>query len=130
MSDVDTSGDERRRNKRWPEALKREIVAATNLPGASVSVVARQYDVNANQVFRWRRLAENPGSPTPSSSSSSSGLVPVTITPELERVGGTRPTPAMTDSIEIEVGGNCRVRVGSSFDGRALKRVLDVLRKR
>ena len=29
MSDVDTSGDERRGNKRWPEALKREIVAAT-----------------------------------------------------------------------------------------------------
>ncbi len=53
MSDVDTS--EKRRNKRWPEALKREIVAATFEPGASVSVVARQYDVNANQVFMWRR---------------------------------------------------------------------------
>jgi len=25
------------------------------------------------------------------------------------------------------VGSDCRVRVGSSFDGRALKRVLDVL---
>ena len=55
MSDVDTSSDERRRNKRWPEALKREIVAATFRSGASVSVVARQYDVNANQVFAWRR---------------------------------------------------------------------------
>jgi hypothetical protein len=29
MSDVDTSDEERRRNKRWPDALKREIVAAT-----------------------------------------------------------------------------------------------------
>ena len=48
MSDVDTNGAERRRNKRWPDALKREIVAATCRPGASVSVVARQYDVNAN----------------------------------------------------------------------------------
>ena len=28
MSDVDTSDSKRRRNKRWPEALKREIVAA------------------------------------------------------------------------------------------------------
>ena len=36
---MDTSG-ERRRNKRWPEALKREIVAATLKPGASVSVAA------------------------------------------------------------------------------------------
>lgn len=50
MSDMDTSGA-KRRYKRWPEALKREIVAATLVPGASVSVVARQYDVNANQVF-------------------------------------------------------------------------------
>ena len=51
---MDTNG-ERRRNKRWPEALKLEIVAATLEPGASVSVVARRYNVNANQVFSWRR---------------------------------------------------------------------------
>ena len=121
MSDVDTNGTKRRRNKRWPEALKREIVAATYLPGSSVSIVARQYDVNANQVFRWRRLAEATGSPA-----SSSGLVPVTITPGPEET----PAPAVSDTIEIEVGGDCRVRVGSSFDSRALRRVLDVLRKR
>lgn len=42
-------------NKRWPEALKREIVAASFAPGASVWTVARQYDVNSNQVFSWRR---------------------------------------------------------------------------
>ncbi len=127
MSDVDTNGAKRRRNKRWSAALKREIVAATYLPGSSVSIVARQYDVNANQVFRWRRLAEKSGSPTPGSSG---GLVPVTITSEPEREGATRPAPAHSDTIEIEVGGDCRIRVGSSFDGRALKRVLDVLRKR
>jgi transposase len=45
----------RRRNRSWPEALKREIVAASLAPGASVSVVARRYDVNANQVFSWRK---------------------------------------------------------------------------
>ena len=51
---MDTNG-RRRANKRWPEALKREIVAASLFAGASVSVVAWQYDVNANQVFGWRR---------------------------------------------------------------------------
>ena len=35
-----------------------------------------------------------------------------------------------SETIEIEVCGDCRVRVGSSFDARALRRVLDVLRKR
>ena len=123
MSDVDTSGEERRRNKRWPQALKREIVAATCRPGASVSVVARQYDVNANQVFAWRRrfrAATEVATPA---------LVPVTITPEPEPKA-VSAEPAHSDTIEIEVGGDCRVRVGSDFDGRALKRVLDVLRKR
>ena len=53
-------------------------------------------------------------------------LVPVMITPEPDN----KALPAVSETIEIEVGGDCRVRVGSSFDGRALKRVLDVLRKR
>jgi transposase len=125
---MDTSR-ERRRNKRWPEALKREIVAATLKPGASVSVVAREYDVNANQVFSWRRRYGG-ARPPPSALPSTSRLVPVTITPELENVGAASAPPATSDTIEIEVAGDCRVRVGSSFDGRALKRVLDVLRKR
>jgi len=37
------------------EALKRRIVADTLESGSSVSMVARRHDVNANQVFKWRR---------------------------------------------------------------------------
>ena len=129
MSDMDTSGA-KRRHKRWPEALKREIVAATLVPGASVSVVARQYDVNANQVFGWRRRYRDEPA-TPSSSPSTPGLVPVTITREPEDEGAAVPTPpAASETIEIDVAGNYRVRVGSSFDPRALRRVLDVLKRR
>ena len=50
---MDTNGSGRRRRS-WPEALKREIVAASFEPGASASVVARRYDVNTNQLFIWR----------------------------------------------------------------------------
>ena len=134
MSDLDTSDGRRRRNKRWPEALKREIVAATLKPGASVSVVARQYDVNANQVFMWRRRYRDAGEqPALQSPPSTPALVPVTITPEPEAVPVSPPAlPAETASktIEIELPDGCRVRVGSGLDVRALKRVLDVLRKR
>jgi transposase len=128
MSDMDTSGA-KRRHKRWPEALKREIVAATLVPGASVSVIARQYDVNANQVFSWRRRYRDEAA-TPSSSPPTPGLVPVTITREPEDEGAAIPTPAAPETIEIDVAGNYRVRVGSSFDPRALRRVLDVLKRR
>jgi len=125
---MDTS-EGRRRHKRWPEALKREIVAATFAPSASVSVVARQYDVNANQVFSWRRRYGEAGKPPPASPSTC-GLVPVTITTEPEGGGSPPPVPDRPETIEIEVSGTYRVRVGSSFDGRALRRVLDVLRRR
>ena len=53
---VDTkrqSGATKRRQ--YPEALKRQMVAETQVPGASVSIVARRHDVNSNQLFRWRR---------------------------------------------------------------------------
>jgi transposase-like protein len=39
---MDTSLRVKRRHRSWPEALKREIVAASLMPGASVSVVVRQ----------------------------------------------------------------------------------------
>src|SRR5467141_4253428 len=35
---------------------RRAIVEETLVPGASVSRVARRHDVNANQVFYWRKL--------------------------------------------------------------------------
>ncbi len=35
---------------------KREIVEETLAPGTSVARVARAHEVNANQVFAWRRL--------------------------------------------------------------------------
>lgn len=34
---------------------RRKIVEETLKPGASVSLVARAHDVNANQVFKWRK---------------------------------------------------------------------------
>ena len=59
----------RRRHRLWPEALKRKIVAASLAPSASASVVARQYDVNTNLVFAWRkRLVAAAHPPTPRSS--------------------------------------------------------------
>jgi transposase len=118
---MDTTGCGRRRRE-WPEALKREIVAASLEPGASVSVVARRYDVNANQVFTWRKLFRDGvlGSP-------SAALVPVTVAAETSDT--TRP-PAVGDMIEIDAPGGYRLRVGPGVDGKALRRVLDALARR
>jgi transposase len=119
-----TNGQDGRRYRSWPEALKREIVAASFAPGASVSVVARHYDVNANQLFSWRKRYRA-GLPTPGDSAPTQ-LMPVMITAEdvpcvANGVDGT---------IEIDLTGQYRVRVGNGFDGDALRRVLDVLERR
>ena len=55
-----SGGQVRRRRRRWSEAQKRQIVAETREPGVSVPMVAQRYNLNANQVFRWRRLFREP----------------------------------------------------------------------
>ena len=116
----------RRRHRLWPEALKREIVAASYAPGASVSMVARQRDVNANQVFSWRKRYRE--DPPPPSDPSASQLIPVVITAEQDGVAAQPSTVA--EKIEIDVAGKYRVCVGSGFDRQALRHVLDVLERR
>ena len=89
-------------------------------------MVARRYDVNANQVFDWRKLyrdsaplVADPSGPL---------LVPVTVT--LDPGGDVSTAPSVADRIEIELTGRYRVRVGHGFDAQALRRVLDVLERR
>ena len=116
----------RRRHRSWPEALKREIVAASYAPGSSVSMVARHYDVNANQVFSWRKLyRDDPATPAVSSVPQ---LIPVMVTAEQDAVA-TPPSPVV-EAIEIDVAGKYRIRVSSGVDAQALRRVLDVLERR
>src|SRR5690349_17152310 len=39
------------KRRQYSEALKRQMVAETQVPGASVSIVARRHDVNSNELF-------------------------------------------------------------------------------
>jgi transposase len=95
-------GGERRGRRLWSDDEKRRIVAETFEAGASVSIVARRHDVNANMLFTWRR-AVSTTSPTP-------------------------PTPA--GRMEIALTGGARVIVGADVDAAALARVVKVLSRR
>jgi transposase-like protein len=120
---MDTTATGRRRNRSWPEALKREIVAASYAAGSSVSKVARRYDVNANQVFDWRRRYR--GDPRVAVAPR---LIPVTVAPEPD-AADTRAS-AVAETIAIDLAGKYRVCVGGGFDAHVLRRVLDVLERR
>lgn len=119
------TSDERRTNKRWPEALKREIVAASYASGASVSTIARQYDVNANQVVTWRRRYGPIASSAPPDGIPK--LLPVTVVPESAEPHPPTPVATAAEVVEIEVAGSYVVRVGTHFNAGVLRRILDIL---
>ena len=85
QSGARSDGRVRRRRRRWSEARKRRIVAESYQAGVSVSVVARRHDVNANQVFTWRRqyreLAQAAGGFVPVVVSSTEGAEPAKLLP-------------------------------------------------
>ena len=93
----------------------------------SVSVVARRYDVNANQLFKWRQqyreglLADEPD---PQS------LVPISVTPS----PALKPAPEAavktapeTGSLEITLAGGHRLVVTGTVCPETLRTALAVL---
>ena len=119
---MDTSLRVKHRHRSWPDALKREIVAASFAPGASVSIVARQYDVNSNQVFAWRKLYGETSIATPGPQ-----LVPVMVTQDQSVEGAAAPS---SDVIEIELPHGYRIRVSDGVKAATLRVVLDTLERR
>jgi transposase-like protein len=49
------------KRKKYSEEFKREAVALTRQPGASVAQIAQDIGVNANQLHRWRRELRRTG---------------------------------------------------------------------
>src|SRR5205814_8806148 len=76
------------KRRQYSEALKRQMVAETQAPGASVSIVARRHDVNSNQLFRWRRQL------LPKAVVESGAMVPVELAPDDGRSDGGQPRRA------------------------------------
>ena len=120
LMDTSQQHTSKRRRRRWSEERKRQIVAETLEPGSSVSIVARRYDVNANQLFLWRReLAKAP------SGGGCEVMLPVEVVVE------EPPRPRRSDRsgcIEIEFRGGVRVRVRGHAAPEMLRQVVELLR--
>ena len=102
---------------------KREIVEETLVSGASVARVARKHDVNANQVFYWRKLFRE-------------GRLGISMNPQLlpVKVEAERATEAVKRNVQTLSSGTMEIefpkgtlRIAGSVDVAALRAVLESL---
>jgi transposase-like protein len=113
-----------RRRRRWSAAEKQRIVAETFEPGASVSIVARRHDLNANMLFTWRREAKQTAVRMIEAPASFAAI-------EIAGEPSSAASAACVTAGRMEVAfpGGERVIVGADVDAAALARVIKVLRR-
>ena len=87
------------RRRKWSDDDKARIVAETAEPGATVTAVARRWQVSPQQVFDWRRAARRAltdgGKAAPS-------FVPIVPEPSLPMPGVTDAAARSSPAIEIK----------------------------
>ncbi len=113
------------RRRAHDDAFRREMVARSLEPGVRVRDLARQHGIYASLIYRWRREQAEAGS------GSEAKLLPVRMVSR--ETTPRNPTPAPlparpSGSIEIELDGGVRVRVGDDVSLVALRRVMAALR--
>lgn len=101
--------------RRYSTAYKRQMVEETMAGELSVSQVARRHDVNANQLFRWRRLYLDG-----KLGKRDAQLLPVEISQAVPS--------AATGQIDIAFATGARLSVSGDVSPAMLRLVLEVLR--
>ncbi len=119
------SDTNRRRNQRHSEAFKRSVVEQSYLPGTSVARLARNHDINANQIFAWRKLFRDAALPT--IAGSDVALIPVTLSETIVTAPGAVPSKSSGSgtlgTIELDVG-KARLTIRGTPDATVLQAVL------
>jgi transposase len=103
---------------------RRQIVEESFKPGASVALIARAHDINANQVFKWRRLYQQGRLEVDSATT----LVPVKISETIaDRPAPCRKHRSKTSGIiDIDLGHAC-VRIEGAADPDCVRAALESL---
>jgi transposase len=123
LVELKDGGTRRFRSKRE----RRAIVEESLKPGASVSLVARAHDVNANQVFKWRKQYREGRLEIPAAVNA---LLPVKISdapPMIRPIVKRRQAKIRrTGVIDIDLG-HARVRIEGTADPDCVQAALERL---
>jgi transposase len=118
------SGSVRRR--RWSAAEKAAVVRETLVPGARVSDVARRWQVDPQQVYRWRhRDGVTHHGTMRRSHAAEPAFVPIVT--DAVPAGEAAPAASASPVIEVRLAGAV-VRVVSGLDDAQLTAVLRAVR--
>ena len=113
----------RRRRRSWTLEEKQRIVDESAEDGSSIAEIARRYDLNANQLFTWRRqFGVEPAEPT-----DLAPILPVTISPP---TAVEDSAPGSSGQMEIVLAEGDRIIVWVDVETAALTRVLKALARR
>ena len=115
------------KRRRHSVAEKRQIVEESFDPKTSVARVARAHEVNANQVFAWRRLYQRGQLSGTTRPTRAAELLPVTISDSAAApVPSPIPPPALAGTIQLHVPRG-RLRIEGAVDPESLRVVLECL---
>ena len=104
------------------------IVEETLAAGSSVARVALKHGVNANQVFKWRRLYE--AGRLGSAPVRGVQLLPVQVSEQSTAAIESVATPVSSSgTIHIELPGRATISVESGADSSLVRSILESLRK-
>ena len=114
----------KRTRRQFTEEFRRQVVAETSVPGASVAGTALAHRINANIVHKWRHRilgkAKSPGG---------EALIPIALIPDRAISIASPGDSAETGVIDIHLAG-ARLTLRGRVDLDALQTVLMVLRPR
>jgi len=108
---------------------RRRIVEESLKPGASVSLVARTHDVNANQVFKWRKqYRDGQLDPKPTANTLLAVKIADTLPPTVESEAALRRRVKAKRAgiIDIDLG-HARVRIEGTADPDCVRATLEGL---
>jgi len=114
--------------RRYTAAFKSELVDRCLQPGASVSAIALENGINANVLFRWRRLQLRAASGTQRPGTTQAMLLPVKVTAASPEQHALSSRPLVPEGIiEIDTGA-ARVRLHGCVDEANLRCVMRTLK--
>jgi transposase len=117
---ADDRKSRRRKRRSWTLEEKRRIVDESLKVGASIAEIARLHDLNANQLFTWRRQFGF----EPATATDVTTILPVTIEPD---TAVEHSSSGSTGQMEIVLAGGDRIIVWADVETAALTRVLKAL---